>query len=78
LNNTEAQNLLRKRFLEYLPLHSEDEKSLFWQKIRQTEIHFSDEDKSLMTDAVRDGLFAIKARLNEIKQKLNKNEQITH
>jgi hypothetical protein len=78
MNNTEAQNLLRKRFLEYLPLHSEDEKSLFWQKIRQAETSFSDDDKSIMTNAVRDGLLAIKARLKEIKEKINKNEPITH
>ncbi|GAB3643000.1 hypothetical protein GCM10027423_36360 [Spirosoma arcticum] len=62
---------IQRELAEYQTLTNEDEKVLFWERVRASDARLSKEDRSLINQVIADDVEQIKLRVLDLKKRVD-------
>lgn len=71
MNSKEATNQLHRELREYMSLTSEEQKQAFWNRIKQEADSRTEEEKSLIKQAITADVAQIRERILNLKERVD-------
>ena len=62
---------IQRELAEYQTLTNEEEKVLFWERVRASDAYLTKEDRSLINQVIADDLEQIKLRVLDLKKRVD-------
>ncbi|WP_461053239.1 hypothetical protein [Spirosoma arcticum] len=71
MNKQQMSEQIQRELAEYQTLTNEDEKVLFWERVRASDARLSKEDRSLINQVIADDVEQIKLRVLDLKKRVD-------
>lgn len=76
MNQRQATNQLHRELLEYMSLTNEQQKQAFWERIRQEADARTEEEKTLIKQAIAGDMEQVKRRILDLKMRLDQSRSV--
>ena len=71
MSKQQMSEQIQRELAEYQTLTNEEEKVLFWERVRASDAHLTKEDRSLINQVIADDVEQIKLRVLDLKKRVD-------